>query len=68
MPGDAALIGPCQDGVAGQFGAVVADHHFGPAALDDQPVQLPLNGGSADYLALAGTPSSLLRLSSGLRL
>lgn len=41
MPVDTALVGPCQDGVAGQFDAVVADHHFGLAALDDQPVQLP---------------------------
>ena len=36
MPGHAALIGPCQDGVAGQFGAVVTDHHPGPAALGQE--------------------------------
>ena len=28
VPGDAAVIRPCQDGVAGEFAAVVADHHL----------------------------------------
>jgi hypothetical protein len=38
VPCDGALIRPCQDGVAGQFAAVVADHHLRLAVLDCQPV------------------------------
>src|SRR5262249_28376863 len=38
VPGDTALIGPCQDGVAGQLAAVVADHHLRLAALDHKPL------------------------------
>jgi hypothetical protein len=39
VPCDVALIGPCQDSVAGEFAAVVADNHLRLAALDHQPVQ-----------------------------
>ena len=39
VPCDGALIGPCQDGVAGQFAAVVADHHLRLAVLNCQPVE-----------------------------
>jgi hypothetical protein len=39
MPFDGAVIGPCQDGITGEFAAVVADHDFWFAVLDHQPVQ-----------------------------
>jgi hypothetical protein len=41
MPFDAGVISPSQDGVAGEFAAIVADHHLRLAALDHQPVQFP---------------------------
>ncbi len=41
MPVDAGVISPSQDGVAGEFAAIVADHHLRLAALDHQPVQFP---------------------------
>ena len=33
-------VGPCQDGVAGELAAVIADDHLQLAALDHQPVEL----------------------------
>src|SRR6516165_6214099 len=48
MPGDAALIDPGQDGVAGEFSTVVADHHPGLAALSHQPVQFPRDPGARE--------------------
>jgi hypothetical protein len=51
MPCDAALIGPLQDGVAGELAAVVADHHLRLAALDHQTLQLPRHAGAGEVLA-----------------
>lgn len=48
VPGDTALIGPCQDGIARELAAVVAHHHLGLAALGDQPVQLPGDPGARE--------------------
>src|SRR5215218_9858221 len=61
VPCDAALVGPCQDSVAGEFAAVVTDHHPGLAALHHQPVQFPRyadageRGVGHQRQALAGT-------------
>ena len=41
MPVDAGMIGPGQDGVAGEFAAIVADDHLRVAAFDQQPVRFP---------------------------
>src|SRR4051794_40660919 len=41
VPRDTALVGPCENGVAGEFAAVVADHHLRLATLDHQSVQFP---------------------------
>ncbi len=43
MPLDARLIGPCQDGVAGELAAIVADDHLRPTAFCDEPIKLPGN-------------------------
>ena len=40
MPLDADLAAPCQHGVAGELGSVVADDHAGLATLGDQLGQL----------------------------
>src|ERR1700731_5120697 len=37
----AALIGPCQDSVACEFAAIVADNHLRPVALDNEAIQFP---------------------------
>lgn len=54
MPADAALIGPGQDGVAGELAAVVADHHFRLVALNQKPVQFPRHPGAALRASLPG--------------
>jgi hypothetical protein len=41
MPFDAGAISPSQDGVSGEFAAIVADHHLRLAGLDHQPVRFP---------------------------
>ncbi len=41
MPVDMGAISPCEDGVAGKFAAIVADHHLRLAALAHQPVKFP---------------------------
>src|SRR5208283_1276778 len=41
VPCDMALIGPCQDGVACEFAAIVADNHLRLAALDNEAIQFP---------------------------
>lgn len=43
MPVDPGGISPSQDGVAGEFGAVVADHHLRLAALAEQAIRLTGN-------------------------
>lgn len=40
VPFHIALLGPAQDGHAGQFGAIVADHRVRLAPQSDQPRQL----------------------------
>ncbi len=40
MPADAALIGPGEDRIGGQLGAVVADDRSRLARLDNEPAQL----------------------------
>src|SRR5215218_6330454 len=61
VPCDAALVGPCQDSVAGEFAAVVTDHHPGLAAFHHPPVQFTRHadagerGVSHQRQALAGT-------------
>ena len=52
---------PCQDGVAGELAAIVADDHLRLAALDHQPVQFPRHTDAGERgvrhqrQALAGT-------------
>src|SRR5947209_6771557 len=41
VPSNSALVRPCEYGVAGEFTPIVADHHLGFAAFDDQPIQFP---------------------------
>src|SRR5258706_3655837 len=48
VPSDAGVISPCQDSVAGEFAAIVADHHLWLAALDHQPVQFPRHPGAGE--------------------
>jgi hypothetical protein len=61
VPCDAALVGPCQDSVAGEFAAVVTDHHPELTALHQPPVQFTHHadagerGVSHQRQALAGT-------------
>ncbi len=43
MPLDTRLIGPCQDGVAGELAAVIADNHSRSPAFCDEPIKLPGN-------------------------
>jgi hypothetical protein len=40
VPGDLVIVGPAQDGIAGQLGAVVTHDHLRLAALDEQAVEL----------------------------
>jgi hypothetical protein len=47
VPADVGLVGPAQNGIAGQLRAVVADDSLGPAAGADQKIKLsrdPLAG------------------------
>ena len=48
VPLDMALLLPLQDGVRGQLGAVVADHHAGIAADLGDPVQLASHPDAGD--------------------
>jgi len=71
MPVDPGVISPCQDGVAGEFAAIVADHHLRPAALNRQPVQFPRHTGAGDEVSATSArhspvkaPSRLFRRSS----
>ena len=41
VPPDLGLVGPAQNGVAGQLRAVVADDRPGPAARADQKIKFP---------------------------
>lgn len=43
MPLDMRLIGPWQDGIAGDLTAIVADSHLRPTTLCRQPIKLPGN-------------------------
>ena len=40
MPGDLVIVGPLQNGVGGQLGAVVADDCVGLATLGEEPIEL----------------------------
>ena len=41
VPADLGLVGPTENGIAGQLRAVVADDSLGPAAGADQKIKLP---------------------------
>ena len=40
VPGNLVIVGPSQDGVRGQLGAVVADDRLWLAALVEEPIEL----------------------------
>jgi hypothetical protein len=48
MPGDLVIVGPSQDGVAGELGTVVADDCFGLAALSEQLIEFTGNTNARD--------------------